>query len=140
VDFKSPDEFVGAVNLFDVAVDVLERKVKRIAPVGGAQDGATQMGNTPNPLAGEADKASIHKMLGHEQAIETIANTTDLPASIEGRNGDGPDDGVEAGGVTTPGTNGDAFNGSGRRDHAVIVEQNLNLSLKASLQTLPLLH
>src|ERR1043166_3260360 len=116
------DQVLGAVFLDDPAVAVQGGPVERVAAIGGAEDGAAQVGDAAHlvgpqafqPLAGAAPPAlrpgpplPAPALPGEEPVIAAM-NAQCLPAALGGGEHDGADHGVEAGGVTAAGGDRDS--------------------------------
>src|SRR5271163_2766640 len=99
------DDLAGNVARHFLAV--LDSLVmKRIAAVGGAEDGAAAGQNSAHFLERE-----FEGFFGTDQAVEAIGDADDLPSVLDdGSLGGGANDGVEAGRVPASGIDADAAN------------------------------
>ena len=70
VQTESPHEFVSAVHFLDAAVRVADGKMQRVAAIGGAQYGATQVGDAANAVARQGNQTAFDIAFGHQQAVE----------------------------------------------------------------------
>ena len=73
-----------------------------IAPVGGAEDGAAEVGDAADVLGAEA-----HHTVEGEQSFVAALDPVDLPAPVVGGQHHRADDGIESGGVAAAGVDGD---------------------------------
>ncbi len=139
VQFPPGEEFqdlVGAVHLPHGAVGHAQGEAQGIAPVGGAQDGAAQVGDAPHPVPGEADHAAVLVALREEDAVEPFPDAVAFPAPVHGGQHHGADDGVQPRGVSPAGADGDA---SDRILHGLPLygQRATNDSIRAGLRTPP---
>jgi hypothetical protein len=104
-------QLVGAVDLDPRTVGLLDREAQRVAAVGGAEHRAAQVGDAAHRLAGEGHHAALRVLPGREQPVVAVANAHHLPPAVQGRDGGGTDDGIEARGVATTGAERDAAYG-----------------------------
>ena len=57
-------QFVGAVGVFHAAVGLQHRVVEGVALVGGADDGAAQVGNAAHHVRGQRHGAALRVVFG----------------------------------------------------------------------------
>ena len=100
------DQVVGAVHLGRGPSGCGVGPAERIAPVGGAEDGAAEMGDAADVRRGERHDAVVA-----EQAAVAALDAVALPAALVGGEHHGPDDGVESRGVAAAGGDGDTHGG-----------------------------
>jgi hypothetical protein len=103
--FRVGNDLVG--NIADDFLTVLHCLVlKRVAAVGGAEDGAAAGQDATDALERE-----LEGLLRPDQPVEAIGNADDLPLVLEdGRLDDSADDRVEPRGITAPSADADATN------------------------------
>ena len=107
------DDLIGEIHFFPGAVGLRDDTTKRIAAIGGAQDGAAEMGNFADGRAMELHESAVVEAFGFEDTVVAFANADDVPAEAAGRVNGSVNDGVEAGGVSAAGVDGDFLNGIG---------------------------
>jgi hypothetical protein len=110
---KVVEDFPRAVHVLGSAVGHLHREMQRVALVGGAQDGAAQVGDTTHPVLGEAEHPALGVALGEQDAVEAVPDAITLPAPVDRGNDDRADHRIETGGVAPAGAHGNASNGAG---------------------------
>jgi hypothetical protein len=104
------NELVGPID-FDLGPVLGHPAIpERIPPVGGAQNGSAQVGDALHLAGAQAQDTFIF-----QEAVEPPADAIGLPAALIGGKDNGPDDGIEAGGVTAAGRDGYAHRGGKRR-------------------------
>ena len=116
------DQLVGAVGLPARPIGVGDDVAEWIALVGGAEDGAAEMHDAADVLGSEA-----HHAVEREQPFVTALDPVYLPAPVMGGEHDGPDDGIESGGVAAAGIDGDTH-GCGSRLLGNSLEQVYDLA------------
>ena len=107
------DDLVGEVHFFFGAVGLRDDATKRIAAIGGAEDGAAEVGNLADGGAMQLHESAVAEALGLEDAVVAFANADDVPAEAAGGVHGSVNDGVEAGGVSAAGVDGDFLNDVG---------------------------
>ena len=75
---------------------------------------------------------SVREALGKEDAVEAFTNAVALPPAVDGSEGRGADDGVQAWGVAASGADGDSFDGT----HSPQVYVRLGSKARLSSRTL----
>ena len=106
-------DVIGAVHFFDTAVFLRHRKAERVALVGGAQNGAAQVGNAAHIVAGEGAHPAVRVALGLQDAVEAVADAHTFPSAQGGGQHRGADHRVESGGVAAAGVDRNALDGWG---------------------------
>jgi hypothetical protein len=101
--FRVGNDLVG--NIADDFLTVLHCLVlKRVAAVGGAEDGAAA-----GQDAARTFERKFNRALGPDQPIEAVGDADDFPVIFEnGRIADSADDGVKPGRVAAPGPDANA--------------------------------
>ena len=100
-------ELVGEIDLLPAPVGLLDRVARRVAPVGRAEDRATEMGDPAHGLTVELDQTTVGILLRVHDPVEAVADAHDLPSAVACRDGGGPDDGVETRRVAAAGADCD---------------------------------
>src|SRR5690606_13128762 len=91
-------QVVGAVVLVFRALFVEADVAKRVAPVGGAEDGAAQVGDAADLVGPE-----LHDALEAQQALEPALDPVGAPPALVRREHHRANHGIEAGGVAPAG-------------------------------------
>jgi hypothetical protein len=117
---KELEDFIGAIHFPHGAIGHLDGELQGIALVGGAQNGAAQVGNAAHPLAREWHHTALGIGLRLQDAIEAVAQAHAFPAAVGGGRDGRADDRIEAGRITSAGADGDTSNG--------LVHKNLPLT------------
>ena len=100
---KGRDQIVGPIDLLFVSLGVTTDVSEGIPAIGGAQNGATEMGNATYLRWAKGDNT-----LKADEALESPLNAVAMPSAVVRRQDDGADDRIQAGGVTASGGDGDA--------------------------------
>src|SRR5690606_8822187 len=106
VQSETPDGLVYALGTIDdlALATLLDRPLKRVAPIGRAEDRPALRQDSTHRLRRQVDVALVH------QAFEAVKETHANPAIlVAGSQYDGADNGVEAGTVAAAGENADSF-------------------------------
>jgi hypothetical protein len=99
---KRGDQIVRAIGLVLPAIRILHDVAEGIAAVRGAENGPAEMGDAADRRGIQRDDA-----VEAEQSLVPALNTVAPPATAVGGQDHGADDGVQSGGVSTPGRDGD---------------------------------
>src|SRR5664280_2851784 len=81
---KPLQEAVGAVHFHFASVRLLDNPMKTIPAVGGAQDGAAQMGDLSNGRAVQFHETAVREAFGLHHSVVTFANADDIPTKSPG--------------------------------------------------------
>ena len=100
----------SAVDLHPAAVGLLRWVGSRVVAIGGAQNGAAEMHDAAHGLPVEVQQSAIGVQLGAEETVEAVADSYNLPATVQRSQRRRPDDRVQAWRIATAGGKGDAAN------------------------------
>jgi hypothetical protein len=107
---KIGNEFIGAVRVFYRAIRLDDGEMKRIALVGGANDGPPQVRNSTHVFPRELHHTALGVEMRLQNTGKSVTNAPAFPPPIDGSRNHRANDGVKTRGVTTAGADGDASN------------------------------
>jgi hypothetical protein len=105
---EAAEQLLGAIDLLPRPVGLLRGVGRGIAAVRRAEDGAAEVRDPPDRVAGQFDDAPIGVVLGEHQPVEPVADPDDVTAPVARCERHRPDDRVETRRVTAPGADADA--------------------------------
>jgi len=111
------DDLAGAVHLVELTVGARNRVLGGIAPVGGAQDRAAQVGDPAHRVGGQPDHAAVRVLLRTENAVVAVTDAPHLPAAVERGDDRRADHRVETGRVAAARVDGDLSDPGSSHDH-----------------------
>jgi hypothetical protein len=91
---KLGNQFVATVYFVDLPGGVFHRVIQRIAPIGRADNGATEVGYSTHRGSMQRDKATFLVPSGFQQSIVPFSDAKTLPSPVEGSQDYRPDNGI----------------------------------------------